>query len=367
MRHQGLDRSAAFGPGLDSLQSVFERLGSVQIDTISVIERAHHHILWTRQPSYRVSDLEELQSVRRSVFEYWTHALSYIPTRDYRHSVALMRRHRTDPGEWFRSVDRVSARKLYARVLREGPLSISDIKDDQLVEKDHPWASRKPSKRVLQYLFYCGDLTISRRQGMLKFYDCTKRHFGWSRRPAASTEAERLDHLIDRALDAQGFVDVDSVIHLRKSLRKAIENRLVLRTRRGELLQLACPVSSKLSLWVRPKALGERDDEFDEEAVHVLSPFDPLVIQRVRFLRYFGVDYRFEAYVPEANRKYGYFACPVLLGDRARALIDMKTDRDRGKLLIQKWSWVGKGSRIDKQRIEERLGDFEAFQLGRKR
>lgn len=365
MRHQGLDRLEVFGPGLDSLQSVFDRLGSVQIDTINVIERAHHHILWSRQPSYRARDLEELQQGRRSIFEYWTHALSYLPTNAYPHSVALMRRHRTAPGSWFASVDPAEARALYRRIVREGPLSISDIKEDRLVEKDHPWASRKPSKRVLQYLFYCGDLTISRRAGMLKFYECSRRHFGWRRRPAASTEAQRLDHLIDRALRAQGLVDVDSIIHLNKSLRGPISRRLARRARAGELIEISCPVSAKISLWARPETLASREADFDEEAAHILSPFDPLVIQRDRFLRYFGLDYRFEAYVPEAKRRYGYFACPVLRGERVCALIDMKIDRVRGQLRIQRWTRIGKSSKADRRAIEERLGAFENFQLGR--
>jgi len=101
--------------------------------------------------------------------------------------------------------------------------------------------------------------------------------------------------------------------------------------------------------------------------VHILSPFDPLMIQRKRTELFFGYGHRFEAYVPKEKRLFGYFALPVLVGDEIVAAIDLKTDRQSRKLLMQKWSWVGKaarGARKDlKRQIEEELNRFERFQL----
>ena len=101
--------------------------------------------------------------------------------------------------------------------------------------------------------------------------------------------------------------------------------------------------------------------------MHILSPFDPLVIQRKRTELFFSYGHRFEAYVPKEKRLFGYFALPVLVGDDIVAAIDLKTDRKARKLLMQKWSWVGgasKGARKDlKRRIEEELHRFERFQL----
>ena len=78
--------------------------------------------------------------------------------------------------------------------------------------------------------------------------------------------------------------------------------------------------------------------------VHILSPFDPLIIQRKRTELFFDYGHRFEAYVPKEKRLFGYFALPVLVGDDIVAAIDLKTDRQNKKLLMQKWSWVGKGA-----------------------
>ena len=102
------------------------------------------------------------------------------------------------------------------------------------------------------------------------------------------------------------------------------------------------------------------------DLVHLLSPFDPLVNQRRRLLQFFGYEHRFEAYVPKDKRVFGYFALPVLVDDEIAAAIDLKTDRERGKLVMQRWTWVGRGSaRAHKRRIEEELHRFERFQLAR--
>ncbi len=102
----------------------------------------------------------------------------------------------------------------------------------------------------------------------------------------------------------------------------------------------------------------------DEALVHILSPFDPLIIQRKRLQQFFGYEHRFEAYVPKDRRIFGYFALPVLVGDEIVAALDLKTDRGAQKLLLQKWTWVGEGAaRLHKQAIEEELQRFERFQL----
>src|SRR5262245_1616739 len=159
LRAQRLESAAPFGHGPAATRAAVEHLGYVQIDTINVIERCHHHILFTRIPSYQRAHLQQAQSVDKTVFEYWTHALSYLPSRDIRFFIGAMQRYR--PSRWFGAVTREDVRKVVALIRTGGPLSIRDIDDDVLVEKVHPWASRKPSKRALQVAFYRGLLTIN--------------------------------------------------------------------------------------------------------------------------------------------------------------------------------------------------------------
>jgi uncharacterized protein len=339
----------------------------VQIDTINVIERCHHHILWTRIPAYRRADLRQAQSVDKTVFEYWTHALSYVPARDIRFFIPAMRQHRRDGHKWLKSVKPEDTRKVMRLIRRDGALTIRDIEDDVLTEKEHLWASRKPSKRALQLGFYTGALTISERSGMLKTYELIGRHFGWDRPPKPASSAETTAYLLDRALRAQGIVSLDSICHLDAPSKPAVRRLIEARVRRGELVPTALEGAAKQEHWAAPATL-EAVPEHPDELVHILSPFDPLIIQRKRCGLIFDYEHRFEAYVPKEKRSFGYFALPVLVGEEIVAAIDLKTDRQNRKVLLQKWTWVGKGARRDarkglKSRIEDELHRFERFQL----
>ncbi len=365
LRAQRLDRRVPFGEGPAAVAKAVAHLGYVQIDTINVIERSHHHILFSRMPAYRRDDLRTAQSIDKTVFEYWTHALAYVPTHDIGFFVSDMKHYRREPGGWFGSVKPEDTRKVM-RLARKGPLSIRDIDDDELREKDHEWASRKPSKRALQLGFYQGHLAVSARTGMLKTYDLLLRHFGWDRLPKAATASETTVYLLDRALRSQGIVSLDSICHLYASAKPAVRKVIDARMRRGELVAVALEGTGKQEHWAAPATLDDTG-EGERGLVHILSPFDPLIIQRKRTNVFFGYDHRFEAYVPKEKRKLGYFALPVLVDDTIVAALDLKTDRQRRKVLIQKWTWLGPRTAPRKElkrRIEEELGRFERFQLG---
>lgn len=365
LRAQRLDSPAPFGAGAEATQAAVEHLGYVQIDTIHVIERAHHHILWSRIPAYRRADLQKAQSEDKTVFECWTHALAYMPTRDYRFALPIMRRHTAVPHTWFGAVTPAETRKVMRRIRDEGPISIRDIDDDELVEKVHLWASRKPSKRALQRAFLNGTLAVSARSGMLKTYELAERHFGWEKRPKPPTERQELDFYIDRALRAQGIVSLASITHLGAQGKSAALAPLVeARVRRRRLLPVTIADETRATHWILPEA-AEPPPGPEADTVHILSPFDPLVIQRKRLHRFFGYEHLFEAYVPKAKRRLGYFALPVLVGEEIVAAIDLKADRENRSLLVQQWTWTGTGDDArHKPAIEEALHRFEAFQLG---
>lgn len=364
---QRLDTRTPFGQGPHAVASAVEHLGYVQIDTINVIERCHHHILWNRIPEYRRADLRQAQSIEKSVFEYWTHALSYVPAKDLRFFIPAMNRHRREGHKWLSSVTPADLRKVLKLIRRDGPLTIRDIEDDVLVDKEHLWASRKPSKRALQLAFYTGVLTISERNGMLKTYELMSRHFGWDKPPKGASPREVTAYLLARALRTQGVVSIDSICHLDAPSKAAVRRLVEAAVRRGELVPIALEGAGKQEHWAQPAMLEVAGVEA-QEMVHILSPFDPLIIQRKRTHLFFDYEHRFEAYVPKHKRRFGYFALPVLVGDAIVAALDLKTDRKQRKLLVQSWSWVGgggaRGARKDlRPRIEEELHRFERFQL----
>jgi uncharacterized protein YcaQ len=365
LRAQRLDTVEPFGSGPQATPAAVAHLGYLQIDTIYVIERSHHHVLYTRIPAYRREHLRQAQSIDKTVFEYWTHALSYVPTDTLRFHAREMRRNWRRRVVWRGEISLVDIRRVVARIRRQGALTIRNVDNDALGEKDYAWGSRKPSKRALEAAFFKGLLTISERSGMLKTYELLTRHFGMDRLPPAATERETLDYLLDRALRSQGIVSLDSICYL-DFPRKAAMRRLVeARVRRKELLPVTVQAGDKALHWVHPESADALPEPTQQRA-RILSPFDPLIIQRKRLRQLFDYDYRFEAYVPKHKRLLGYFVCPVLIGDRIVAGLDLKTDRQRQRLLVQAWHWNGRGmARNHKRQVEEALHEFERFQLGR--
>jgi uncharacterized protein len=359
---QRLDTTEPFGSGPKATPAAVAHLGYLQIDPIYVIERSHHHILHTRIPSYRREHLHQAQSIDKTVFEYWAHALSYLPIESMRFHVRDMRRNWQRRVVWFDKVSNGDLRKVLSRIRRDGPLTIRDVDDDALVAKDYAWGSRKPAKRALETAFYKGLVTISQRAGMLKTYELLTRHFNWDRLPRAALEAETLNYLLDRALRSQGIVSVESICYQDSPRRLAMRRLLESRVRRKELIPVQVEGAGESLHWMYPDSLDAIPAASGEQ-VHVLSPFDPLIIQRKRLRLFFDYEYRFEAYVPKHKRVFGYFVCPVLIGDRIVAGLDLKTDRQRQKLLVQRWNWVGRASRAHRQQVEAALHEFEQFQL----
>jgi len=199
---------------------------------------------------------------------------------------------------------------------------------------------------------------------MLKTYELLTRHFNWDRLPRAALEAETLNYLLDRAVRAQGIVSVESICYQDSPRRPAMSRLLESRVRRKELLPVQVEGAGESLHWMHPDSLDAIPAPAREQ-VHILSPFDPLIIQRKRLRLFFDYEYRFEAYVPRQQRLFGYFVCPVLIGDRIVVGLDLKTDRQRQKLLVQRWNWVGRAFRAHRQQVETALHEFERFQLCR--
>ncbi len=338
---QGLHKKGFFGDGPAATTKTIEHLGYVQIDTINVIERCHHHILYSRIPNYRQAHLHKAQSTEKTIFEYWTHALSYVPTKDFCYFRPSMEKNIKSPHAWYKSVKKEDLQKIFRLIKTNGPISIRDIDDDVLVDKDHNWGSRKPSKKALQLAFNQGKLVISERVGMLKKYDLTNRHFNWETKPKSASEKELNAYLLERALRSQALVSIDSICHLEPSRKPVMKALIQKQVDNQELIPVQIEGSEKILHWMNPQLL-EKKIKIDNEQVHILSPFDPLIIQRKRLNLFFDYQHIFEAYIPKEKRVYGYFSLPVLIDDTIVAVLDLKTDRLSKKLLIQKWTWLPK-------------------------
>jgi uncharacterized protein YcaQ len=359
LRAQGLTGEAPFGRGLSGAQCALEHLGYVQIDTISVVARAHQHTLWTRVPSLTpAGDALDRLVAQREAFEHWFHAAAYLPMRDYRFALPLMRRIRQGKTGWHRAEPR-RMRKVLDRIRSEGPLRARDFEDPHATRGS--WWSWKPDKRALERLFMQGDLMIAGRDGFQKIYDLTERILPPNTIVSEPSLSELADHLIDTALRAHGFTTLSAVVHERRTpgLRAAVNEVLLERVRAGELSALE--LASGKTAFMLPGALDTRIRT--PERAQLLSPFDNALIHRERTAAVYEFDYQIECYVPAPRRKFGYFCLPVLYRDQLVGRADCKAHRAQSRLELVHLHLerdVGDRERFAR-RLAEALRAFAAF------
>lgn len=326
---------------------ILDELGYIQIDTISVINRAHHHTLWTRNENYSFQHLHDLQAKQKTIFEYWTHAMSYVPMKDYRFVLHRMKNFNKPKSNWLKY--RYNQSKKYfkpvlERIYNEGMLSSSDFENTS-GRKGGTWWEWKPVKTALEYLFWRGDLMVAERRGFQKYYDLTERVLPGSIDASLPDTGELNRFFILRALSSLGIasekeiqkymqpgkVDVsDLQVTRRKDMLKAIRDM----SEAGEIVPVLIGNNKKQINYTLPDKLDNIGRRKNMKKVHILSPFDNLIIQRERTKRLFNFDYTIECYLPENKRKYGYFVTPILWGNKFIARMDSKAERKTGKFII---------------------------------
>ena len=325
LKAQGLLGRNAFGRGANGTHKAIRRLGYVQIDTISVVARAHHHTLWNRVPGYKNQNLDELAATRR-IFEYWYHAASYLPMEDYRFALPRMQAIRSGKHRWASiSGNKRLMQRILDRIAAEGPLKASEF--DEPGTKAGGWGGWKPHKRALEQLFARGDLMVQGRSGFQKVWDLRERVLPAGIDARAPTLAEQADYYIDRALSAHGFAHEKSFTYLQSGapLRNAVAESLRNRVGSQLLIRLEVPAGGG-NTYALPELLDTTPRK-PAGRVRLLSPFDNAVIQRDRTLKIHDFDYQLECYLPKGKRRHGYFCLPILYGDRIVGRADCKAHR----------------------------------------
>ncbi len=317
---QMIPPGAKKGSSVAATLKAMEQIGYVQIDTISVIERAHHHTLWNRNPNYTNSHIDQLLK-KGQLFEYWSHAAAYLPMRDYRYS--LPRKLAMRSGEqkhWF-ARDKKLMNSILKRIASEGPLMVKDFENTGRKTKE--WES-KPAKKALECLFMQGELMVPFRKKFHKVYDLTERCLPKEVDQSVPTPKEHMRFIIKRFLTANGIGQLNEMVYLLKKVKPQVRETLQEMHASGEILEIKIKDSLYYTL---PSALKLLDKRLNRNTAKILSPFDNLVIQRQRIKTLFDFDYLLECYVPKPKRKYGYFSLPVLWDGRLLARLDCKADR----------------------------------------
>ncbi len=324
---QRLPPKTQIGDSLQSSLSVIEQLGYIQIDTISSVQRAHHHTLWNRNPSYETHHIDQLIADKQ-VFEYWSHAAAYLPMKNFRFS--LVRKNAIKSGienHWYAKNEKLMQHVL-TRISQEGPLMAKDFENDGI--KTGEWKS-KPAKQALDTLFMQGDLMISSRQNFHKVYDLTERVLPENIDNSAPSSEEYLRFLVIKFLKSNALGQASEISYLLKNtkakvsvtINNMLENKELKQIKTGGIIYFALP--NTLELLNKP---------LQKIKAKILSPFDNLLIQRKRMQNLFDFEYILECYIPATKRKYGYFSLPILWDGKLVARMDCKADRKNSILHI---------------------------------
>jgi uncharacterized protein YcaQ len=364
---QLLDGGARLPKGKEGAAQVIERLAYIQIDTLTVIERAHHHTLRTRIPNYKPEMLDELLSTDRRIFEYWGHARSYLPMSDYRYYLPRMKRLDDPYLKWEKArLARYGPylKTVLKRIREEGPLGSGDFAPVSGNKK--PTAEgRDPHTSAMELMHLQGGLMISERRNFERVYDLTERVLPKDIDTSIPDDDELGRFFVRRALSAYGIAKESEIrdhIHAVKKepLKKAIEELI----ESGEVVTVTIDSDPK-SVYYALKKQVEAGMKLKKASprVHLLSPFDNFIIQRDRIKGLFGFDYALECYVTPKKRKFGYFAVPILWDEEFAGKLDPKADRKNRTLLIQNLAFEKDFSDFDRflPQFAKRLSDFARF------
>ncbi|HEX7181378.1 MAG TPA: crosslink repair DNA glycosylase YcaQ family protein [Thermoanaerobaculia bacterium] len=355
----------------DVLYEIVEAMGFVQIDSINVVERAHHLTLAARLQGYRPALLERLLERDRRLFENWTHDASAIPTVWYPYWKIRFERYRKRvlAHPWWRErvgpdPERVMEH-VRDRLRHEGPLMTKDFEDERPERTDKAWWGWKPQKAVLEYLWRIGEVAVPRRVNFHKVYDLAERVYPEAHAAPRPTDEEHVDWACRSALKRLGVATSDEIAGFWRAV--SLEEARAWCARASAAGEIAA-VEAEAVDGSRPRAAWAVPDWEERLAalppapprIRLLSPFDPILRDRKRTLRLFNFDYRFEAFVPAPQRVYGYYVLPILEGERLIGRLDPKLLREESLLDVRKIWWEtgvreSKGRKIALEAAVERL------------
>lgn len=328
---QGLLKTQPYGTGLTGALNAIDHIGYVQIDTISVVERAHNHVFQVRVPEFEPA-MSNQMLLNGDIFEYWTHAAAFLPIADFRFSLPYKHSIKSGQTHWYKNPDKKLMDELVARIRSDGPIRSRDVKTS--TTKRAGWWDWKPAKKALEQMYMQGDLMISNREGFQKTYDLTERVLPSGVNSDMPSTEEFAEHIVNQQLRCHGFASLKGLTYLRRNaeLRKAVKRLVSEKLVQRDLEQVKVNGGE---IFILESGALERPLPRLNNRMLILSPFDNSVIQRERLKTLFQFDYQIECYVPQAKRQYGYFSLPLLYRDEFIGRMDCKAHRKISQLEIK--------------------------------
>jgi uncharacterized protein YcaQ len=346
---QGFGRTRMADPGTRQLNSLIDRLGILQIDSVNVFERSHYLPVFARLGAFEKSALDALTFARAGRYiEYWGHEATIMPRESWPLFRWRMQSYRdrsmADPQSWA-TANTPFLRWLHAELAEKGPLPASAIEHDAN-KRVGPWWGWSDVKIGLETLFRWGEIVSAGRSGFERRYALPEQVLPPAVLNSDIPRADAVRELVRRASVASGIGTLDDLAdyyrlpsaETRKAVRELEDS--------GELLPVTVPGwmrgTRPREAWLHRDARRPRT----MTASALLSPFDPVVWARSRALRMFDFHYRIEIYTPKPKRVHGYYVLPVLLDDHLSARLDLKNDRAARILRVQA-AWIEPGAPAD--------------------
>ena len=328
---QGLLQAQPFGRGLAGARKAINHIGYVQIDTISVVERAHHHVFHSRVPKFEPAMTNQML-LDGDIFEYWTHAAAFLPMTDFRFSLPYKHSIKSGQTHWHKNCDKKLMGELLARIRSDGPLRSRDV--ESKTTRHAGWWDWKPAKKALEQMYMEGDLMVRNREGFQKTYDLTERVLPSHVNTQMPSPEAFAAHVVDQQLRCHGLVSLKGLTYQRRNakLRKAVKALVNERLAQRTLEQVHVGGGD---VFIAETGALEHPLPRLNRRMLILSPFDNSIIQRERLKALFQYDYQLECYVPAAKRQYGYFCLPLLYCNEFIGRMDCKAHRKISRLEIK--------------------------------
>ncbi|MFN8608072.1 MAG: crosslink repair DNA glycosylase YcaQ family protein [Vulcanimicrobiota bacterium] len=337
-----------------SLQDMLQQLGFVQLDSINAVARAHELTLHARLANYRHETLFQLLEQKRA-FEHWTHDASLLPASSWPYWSERFRQRgqRILQSSWWRERMGPNSQAMIEHVVqhlrRNGPMQSKDFASEH--KSAGGWWNWKPEKAALEFLWQSGQISVVARRNFQKFYDLSARFLG---EPSGDPPADWVDWACEQALQRLGVATAGELAAYWGMVSPAQAREWC--GRRPGVRDCAGRPAVAVDDW-RERAASVRIPR----KVRLLAPFDPIVRDRARALRLFHFDYRFEAFVPAALRRHGYYSLPILDGAELVGRVTPKMDRKAGRLSVLSVHWENPPSPARLNRYREALERLACF------
>ncbi|MFB4169648.1 winged helix-turn-helix domain-containing protein [Virgibacillus sp. JSM 102003] len=334
-------------PAKEETLQIIRQLECVQLDAVASVARNQHLVLAARVPDYQPEILDDLLA-QGQLFEYWANAACTIPMEDYPKFEATRLRFQNQSKEELDKLGSV-VDDVLDKLRREGPLPSRAFKAENRVHGawDNKSPNTKETSHALNQLLDTGIIRVVSRVGSERFFDLTERTIPKN----LLQEADKMDSvesneaLLEKYMQAYRVFDAGdprlgwqkmSAAQRREAITKRVETGSIIPLEMDDVHRQYYILADDLDLLKKHEKLTPKEESStDDVPIRFLPPLDNLLWRRERLVDLFDFSYKWEVYTPKAKRKYGYYAMPILAGDRLIGRIDPGLDRENQHLNVR--------------------------------